>query len=526
MSKKFNVTGTCIPEENYMVDITEKLDQIKELIDEKSYFTINRGRQYGKTTTLSRLRHFLADEYIVISISFEGMGDVSFASEENFCQAFLKRISNALRFSGVSKEYQEGWKNPEAKDFDSLSEHVTDMCEGKKLVLMIDEVDKASNNRVFLNFLSKLREKYLARRDGMDYTFHSVILAGVYDIKNIKLKMIQEGLHEPIATENKIYNSPWNIAASFEVDMSFNTNEIEGMLTEYEQDHQTGMNISKIAKEIHFYTKGYPVLVSKICQYLDVKIKTWNEDGVREAIKLLVRETENVLFKSLSQNLETNAGVYQLMYDVLILGKRRSFAIVNPAVDLAYRYDYIRDDNGRVKVSSKVFEIVMTNYFISKDEGRMDVTSRGGWIPEITKGGRFNMQLCLERFKVHWQEIYSEKRIKFFEKECRMLFLMYLNPLLNGVGLYHIESALTDDRRMDLVVTYGGEQFVLELKTWKGQLYNDRGVEQLLGYMDKLGEDKGYLLTFDFRKSPEKFETRWNVHDEKQIFEVRVTNKE
>lgn len=54
---------------------------------------------------------------------------------------------------------------------------------------------------------------YLMQREDMDFTFHNVILAGVYDIKNIKLKMINEGVHTPSADEGRIYNSPWNIAA-------------------------------------------------------------------------------------------------------------------------------------------------------------------------------------------------------------------------------------------------------------------------------------------------------------------------
>jgi len=519
--KEFNVTGTCISDENYMVDITNKLEKIKVLVDKKSYFTINRGRQYGKTTTLSQLRRFLPDEYTVISLSFQGIGDESFSSEAIFCQTFLGRIQKALRFSDATIEYQESWGNSKAKNFNLLSDHITDMCEHKKIILMIDEVDQASNHRIFLNFLGMLREKFLLRKDGLDFTFHSVILAGVYDIKNIKQKMIQEGVHAPSSGE-KIYNSPWNIAVDFKVDMSFSSEEIMTMLIDYEQDHQLRMDTAKIAEEIYFYTNGYPVLVSKLCQYMDVELERWSEESVRDAVRLLVRETDNVLFKSLSQNLVNNAGVYQLMYDVLILGERRSFSTDVPAVDLAYRYDYIRDENGRVKVSNKVFEIVMTNYFISKDEGRMDVPNHGRWMPEITRGGRFNMQLCLERFKVHWQEIYSAKGVKFLEKECRMLFLMYLNPLLNGIGLYHLESTLPDDRRMDLVVTYGDERFVLELKTWKGKLYNEEGVEQLLGYMDKLGEEKGYLLTFDFRKNPENFEPKWVTHGKREIFEVRV----
>ena len=79
--KKFNVTGTCVPEEHYMVDISGKIAQIKKLVDNRSYFTINRARQYGKTTTLSRLHKTLPEEYICARISFEGLGDESFGTQ-------------------------------------------------------------------------------------------------------------------------------------------------------------------------------------------------------------------------------------------------------------------------------------------------------------------------------------------------------------------------------------------------------------------------------------------------------------
>ena len=59
MGKVFNTTAVCIPEKHYMVDITERLNQIKALVDEGKYFTINRARQYGKTTTLLALKKML-----------------------------------------------------------------------------------------------------------------------------------------------------------------------------------------------------------------------------------------------------------------------------------------------------------------------------------------------------------------------------------------------------------------------------------------------------------------------------------
>ena len=149
------------------------------------------------------------------------------------------------------------------------------MCQGKKIILMIDEVDQANNHRVFLNFLGILRDKYQERSKGKDFTFHRVILAGVYDIKNIKLKMIQEGLHIQVAGE-RVSDSPWNIAENFDEEMAFAPMEIAGMLDDYKSDHYTGMNTKEVAGEIYSYTSGYPFLVSRICQYIHEKLeKDW-----------------------------------------------------------------------------------------------------------------------------------------------------------------------------------------------------------------------------------------------------------
>ena len=50
--RRFNTAGTCRPNEHYMVDITERLEIIRKMVAKGEYFCINRGRQYGKTTTL------------------------------------------------------------------------------------------------------------------------------------------------------------------------------------------------------------------------------------------------------------------------------------------------------------------------------------------------------------------------------------------------------------------------------------------------------------------------------------------
>jgi len=395
-----------------MVNISEKLRQIKAMVDAKEYFTINRGRQYGKTTTLASLEPFLRNEYIVISLSFEGLGESVFSNEEKFCRKFLKLIEEALELSGYSSEEQAKWRSESVDDFMSLSGHIRKICRHSNLkyVLMIDEVDKTSNNVVFLDFLSKLREQYLARRVKKGFTFHSVILAGVYDIRNIKLKLIQEGLHTSVDGETTTHNSPWNIAASFKVDMSFSALEIETMLIDYEQEHRTGMDISTIANEIYDYTNGYPVLVSTICKYIDEELeKKWDAEGVREAVTLIIKE-DIPLFQNLVKNLKSNQKLSNMMYDVLILGRRWSFKFADSIVVLGYRYGYLIDSDGKVKISNKIFEMIISDYFVNKaqHEKLMLIPSKAGLIEGVVVDSKFNMQVCLERFAKYYHQHYNE----------------------------------------------------------------------------------------------------------------------
>ena len=71
MRKRFNTTGLCYPKEHYMVNLEERLEEIKTLVDGGEYFVINRARQYGKTTTINLLAEKLTRQYAVFSISFD-----------------------------------------------------------------------------------------------------------------------------------------------------------------------------------------------------------------------------------------------------------------------------------------------------------------------------------------------------------------------------------------------------------------------------------------------------------------------
>ena len=521
MEKKFNTRGLCVPSKHYMVDISDKLVQIKTLIDAEEYFTINRGRQYGKTTTISHLRRFLLPEYTVVSISFEGFSNAILSSEKLFCQEFLNRCVNYLEKSGASSEICSAWKNNHVNNFSTLDGHITNVCRESSVVLMIDEVDKANNYHVFLDFLNMLCSKYLERADGMDFTFHSVILAGVYDIRNIKLKMIDDGYYKPEGEERKV-GSPWNIAVNFDVDMSFSPNEIKTMLDDYEKDHQTGMELTEISEEIYDYTSGYPFLVSRICQCVHEKLdKNWTRKGIQKAIKIILTE-KNMLFDDLIKNLVNDSDLSDFIYQLLIKGRTYSYNVYHHLIEKGVQYGYFKDVEGRVKIANKIFEIQLLEYFIALDETAKKEEKTNVVQKDVVQNGRFNMELCLEKFTLHYGEIFTQKDIKFLEKHGRLIFLTYIRPLINGQGFYHIESQTTDERQMDLIIDFGTDQFILELKIWRGEQYQQEAYEQLAGYLEQKNAKKGYLLTFDFRSMKKEKKIGWITVGDKEIFEVQV----
>ena len=537
MPKTFNTAAICIPQEHYMVNTDSRVKEIKQLVDAGKYFTINRARQYGKTTILRALYRYLQKEYYVVLLDFQLFGSAEFQTEMRFATAFAEAFLNQFerRQANLSEKMTEalnhlkvqidyGKNEKKSLVLRSLFGELSNICEvaDKPLVLMIDEVDSASNNQVFLDFLAQLRARYIDR--DIEPTFKSVILAGVYDIKNLKRKLRDDGKHK--------YNSPWNIAADFNVDMSFSKEEIEEMLDEYEADYHTGMNTGEIAGWIYDYTSGYPFLVSRICQLLDERISqeeeynskkdVWTRKGFNEAIRMILSE-KNTLFESLITKIKDYPELNQMIQEVLFKGKSITYNSDETSIDIATMFGFIKNQNGKVAIANRIFETRLYNYFLSTAEMQgKEIYSKSLLDKnQFVTGGHLNMRLILEKFVMHFHDIYGDSDEKFIENEGRKYFLLYLRPIINGVGNYYIESETREQRRTDIIVDYLGEQYIIELKIWHGQEYNRRGEEQLAEYLDNYHLSTGYMVSFNFNKKKEI-----GVHDivigEKRILEAVV----
>jgi hypothetical protein len=514
VAKKFNVTGTCIPEKHYMVDISGKIKEITAMVEEGFYFTINRPRQFGKTTAMFMLAKYLAAKYTVIDTSFEGVGDNMFETETKFCREIVALFARSVKF--VDKILYHRLKSlvEKTKNYNDLSENITQLMEQseQKIVLIIDEIDKSSGNRVFMQFLGMLRNKYLKMNEGKDITFQSVILGGVHDIKNLKIKIRDE--------QDKTFNSPWNVAADFKVDMSFSTGEIRSMLVEYVKETGIQFDTLLLAEQIRNLTNGYPYLVSRLCKNIDENLeRQWTQAGLEESMKMILNE-KSTLFDDIIKNMENNPELKAVIYEILVEGKKVSY---NPdAYEKGIIYGIFSQEAGKLIINNKIFEERIYNYMIEQQNIRRMAT-RFTNVDEthLMDDGILNMEKVLLKFQEFMHEEYRQEDERFYETNGRLIFLAYLKPIINGRGFSFVEAQTRENKRMDVVITFGQHKFVTELKLWNGQKYEEKGIEQLVKYLDIQKLNQGYLIVFNFNIN-KQYKAEWIEINGKRIFEVIV----
>nr|WP_305182188.1 hypothetical protein [uncultured Schaedlerella sp.] len=407
MKKRFNIAGTCIPQKHYMADTSEKLSRMIRLIEQESYFMFNRARQYGKTTTLMLLWSRLKEKYVVINISFEGMGMDAFGSEDAFVRRFCGRVEKNLRLSGYSEAKQNIWKCTAGKE-------------------------------------------------------------------NLKLKLRPD--------EERKYNSPWNIAVDFPIDMSLSVPEISSMIREYEEEQEFTIDAEDVACEIRRYTSGYPFLVSLICLWMDERVSgelslkdCWTPRGVRAAAREILKGT-NPLFDDMIKNLENNPKFRSFVEGILFHGNQIPYKVSNTEINLGVTFGIIGEKEGLCKISNIMFETYIYDHFIADQVIGKQVlsTSRTQFVDE---NGDLEMDAILEKFQ-------------------------------------------------DLMKAEYRREYIVELKLWSGPKKHEEGLRQLLNYMESRGQKKGWLLTFCFLKNREKrieeYTRTENCLGDKSIYSVVV----
>ena len=160
-----------------------------------------------------------------------------------------------------------------------------------------------------------------------------------------------------------------------------------------------------------------------------------------------------------------------------------------------------------------------TNEEVMNEEEAMDpFTYKGELIREFYDDtGKLNMRSLMESFMRLYDQTYGSLMQAFPAEDGRELFLRFLTPIVDGRGSVTIDEQTRNENRMDVIIDYLGQQYIIELKIWHREWYAEM-LKQMREYLDHYGLKIGYMLSFDFHDY-KVTGVQWKTVGEKAICE-------
>lgn len=230
------------------------------------------------------------------------------------------------------------------------------------------------------------------------------------------------------------------------------------------------------------------------------KRTAWTKEGFLMAVRILLTE-DNTLFDSLDNKLMDYPELKEMLKDLLLRGRMIEYVPGDIGIRMAAMFGFVTIKDGAAVVANRIFETRLYNGFLAEQARNIEISRfAADEKSRFVVDGRLDMELVIEKFTLHYTELFGCSNEKFMEDNGRCIFLLYIKPIINGTGNYYIESRTRNNRRTDVIIDFLGQQYVVELKIWRGMEYNQRGEEQLVDYLDAYHKDKGYMVSFNFNR--------------------------
>jgi hypothetical protein len=488
----FEDAGSVIPKKAYYVRLdhvtnTKKQD-FKTMVDEGRYFSMFAPRQSGKTTFLEGILKELHQNstYIVILLCFQNLNQVS---KEEFYREIEKelytQLKNRLREVGCEKyeiigNFLENHRLTNHLSFMELFEELNRIIEVKKIVVFIDEFDGIPIDELE-NFLTTLRRLYQKYKSVEQKALYSIGLIGIRNIT----KLIVGGV------------SPFNIAD--QVDLPpFSLKNVRGLYSQYTEESNQPFTEEAVRK-IYQETAGQPWLVNRLGTILTVKVKPGtsspiDEQDVEKAIQILLKERNDHF-----DNLYEKAKRYKESF-VEIVFDHVEYNPDDQDQTWLEQYGLIKNIDGHAVVGNNIYKARYVKTFFKETRAYDDLSLQEYALP----GNKLDMKRILLNFgnyisRIGVRAFYSEE--KPYEKTGQFLLTAWLYQFVKGEQSDLRYEVLSGLGRMDILLTYKGEKYIIETKVnfqddvkWT----IEEGVRQLsVKYLASEGTDEGYLVVFD-----------------------------
>ncbi len=496
MLPSFNTAGPCIPGEHYMIPPERRLAEVMELIDEHKFFTLHAGRQTGKTTSQIWLRRHLngtgtqralwvdiqtarekPDTAVVMTIILQAL------------QAALEvQIPNHPRLEQA--EVEAMLRVPDAALHTYL--HKLAALDPRPLVVMFDEADSLVGAPM-VSFLTQLRKGYIERNDRPFPS--SVVLVGQRQVRDYALAEEERKTVSWLGT-----SSPFNIIAEPKTLAPFTPAEVEELLAQHTTATGQRFEPEAVARIVDL-GRGHPWLTNAMADQIvrrDVKnravpITADHVDAAKETIILERRTHIDSLVARLRE-----PRVHRVI-EPMLMGNRAMHDTLHDDFQYVLGLGLIRRIGGHYDIANPVYREVIPRV-LSFDQ-QMQLTNETAWY--VRKDGSLDMGKLMQDWQKFWRKDGHLAAEGFFYREAgpHLMLMAFLQRIVNGGGRIEREYGLGRGA-LDLLIVWKDERHAIEVKLRRDSETEEDALEQLAGYLDRLGLEMGWLVMFDMRAGP------------------------
>ncbi|HEU4412390.1 MAG TPA: AAA family ATPase [Polyangiaceae bacterium] len=498
MKRRFNTAGPCIEAMHYMIPAERRLPEAAGLVEQMGYFVVHAPRQTGKTTALRALAERLtaSGRYAALHASCEA-GE---ATGEDYAEAQRAVLTElGLRADSALPPELRPPPWPGATDASLLRAALSAWAQAcpRPLALFLDEID-ALRGQSLVSVLRQLRAGFAERPRAFPW---SVVLCGLRDVRDYKAA--SGGDPGRLGT-----SSPFNIKVESLRLGDFSADEVRELYGQHTADTGQAFTEGALARAFEL-TAGQPWLVNALAREVVEKMAVPPAEPV--TAEHLERAKERLILArathldSLLVRL-TEPRVKRVLAPIISGG-------LSPADDLDDDIKYLRDlglvaANKPLRVANPIYREVIVRVLAGGVEEYVTAEPARFVLPD----GRLAFRKLLRAFAAFWRE-HGEvlaAGVAYHEAAPQLVLMAFLQRIVNGGGAIDREYGVGRGR-IDLLVRWpyrladgraAVQRRALELKVWREGEKDPlpKGLEQLDGYLARLGLKRGVLVVFDRRK--------------------------
>lgn len=510
MRRHFNTAGPCDLEKHYMLPAEGRLPDLLPLVEREQYFVIHAARQTGKTTAMRALAARLREMGLM---AVHATLEASQGEEE--VEAAEARWISAIAWSAA--RLPPGDRPPEPPEAAPgtrlavwLGAWATALAP-RPLVLFLDEADVVTGVPM-VNLLRQLRSGFPERPARFPAC---IALVGMRDLRDY-LTASKDGV--PVNP-----GSPFNIKSESITLRNFTEAEVGELYAQHTAD--TGQAFAPAAVERAFYwTQGQPFLVNKLAATCVDVLAT---DRTTTITAAHVDEAKERLVLSRTTHLDALA---QRLREPRVARIVQAVILGDEAIDYGHDDFQYTLDLGllrRARAGAEPANPIYREVLAREVSYNMQENAPLPWWPWERAPGKLDFPALVAAFREWWRdngEFLGETAPSYPEAVAHVAVMGFLQRVVNGGGRVEREFA-AGRGAVDVVVHFGGERFVVEIKRVRAgrdtiERVREKGLAQISRYLASLGASEGWLFIFDQRPGRTWDERMWTetvVHEGRTV---------